>query len=115
MKSVIFNAEEVRATLDGRKTQFRMVIKEHPCQFPVGLIERLVLSMTRENDMVFDPFAGSGTTFVASLLNKRKCAGAETENKYIKIATDRIIKSLSGEIKIREMNKPIYQPTDLEQ
>lgn len=88
---------------------------EHPCQFPVGLIERLVLSMTRENDIVFDPFAGSGTTFVASLLNKRKCAGAETENKYIKIATDRIIKSLSGEIKIREMNKPIYQPTDLEQ
>lgn len=88
---------------------------DHPCQFPVSLIERLVLSMTKENDIVLDPFAGSGTTFVASILNKRKCVGAETEEKYIKIATDRIGKSLSGEIKIREMNKPIYQPTDLEQ
>lgn len=84
---------------------------DHPCQFPVSLIERLVLSMTKENDIVLDPFAGSGTTFVASILNKRKCVGAETEEKYIKIATDRIRKSLSGEIKIREMNKPIYQPT----
>ncbi len=87
---------------------------EHPCQLPEGLVERLVLSMTRENDIVFDPFVGSGTSFIASLLNRRKCVGAEMEMKYIKIAIDRIIKSLNGEIKIREMNKPVYQPTGLE-
>src|SRR4030042_3677672 len=34
---------------------------EHPCQFPVELIERLVLSMTKEDDWVLDPFAGTGT------------------------------------------------------
>ena len=38
----------------------------HPCQFPVELIERLVLSMTKENDWVFDPFMGVGSTAIAS-------------------------------------------------
>lgn len=82
----------------------------HPCQFPVGLAERLILSMSRENDIVLDPFAGSGSTLVASLLNKRRCVGAEMETRYVQIANDRIEKTLNGEIKIREMNKPVYQP-----
>lgn len=81
---------------------------EHPCQFPVGLIERLVLSMTRENDIVFDPFMGSGSSAVASLRNNRCCIGAEIEKKYIAIAEKRIKMTLSGSIQVREMNKPIY-------
>lgn len=40
----------------------------HPCQFPIELIERLVLSMTNENDWVFDPFMGVGSTAIASLM-----------------------------------------------
>ena len=40
----------------------------HPCQFPVELIERLVLSMTEENDWVFDPFMGVGSTAIAALI-----------------------------------------------
>src|SRR3990172_1846763 len=40
---------------------------DHPCQFPVELIERLVLSMTNEGDWVFDPFLGTGTTIVAAV------------------------------------------------
>lgn len=83
---------------------------EHPCQFPVGLIERLILSMTKENDIILDPFVGSGTTFVASILNNRKCVGAEMEEKYIAIAKDRIKMSYNGTIKTREMNQPIYKP-----
>jgi adenine-specific DNA-methyltransferase len=59
---------------------------EHPCQFPVELIERLVLSMTEENDWVLDPFAGTGTTIIAAVMNLRKGAGAEVEPKYVKIA-----------------------------
>lgn len=40
----------------------------HPCQFPVGLIERLVLALTNENDLVFDPFSGVASSGVAALL-----------------------------------------------
>lgn len=87
---------------------------EHPCQFPVGLVERLVLSMTKENDIVFDPFLGSGSSFVASILNNRKCVGSEMEERYIDIAKDRINKSINGEIKIREMNKPVYTASNLD-
>ncbi len=44
----------------------------HPCQFPVELIERLVLSMTDEGDWVLDPFIGVGTTAIAALMHNRK-------------------------------------------
>ena len=48
----------------------------HPCQFPVGLIERLVLALTNENDLVFDPFSGVASSGVAALLHKRHFGGA---------------------------------------
>ena len=83
---------------------------EHPCQFPVGLIERLVLSMTNEDDWVFDPFVGTGTSIVAAIRNNRRGAGAEIEKKYIKIALNRIKKTINGELKTRPMNKPKYDP-----
>jgi adenine-specific DNA-methyltransferase len=56
---------------------------EHPCQFPVALVERLVLSMTKEGDLVFDPFIGVGTTVVAALLHNRKSAGADIEKNTL--------------------------------
>jgi len=40
---------------------------EHPCQFPVELVERLVLSMTKRDDWVLDPFLGSGTSIIAAV------------------------------------------------
>jgi adenine-specific DNA-methyltransferase len=83
---------------------------DHPCQFPVALIERLVLSMTKDGDLVLDPFMGVGTTAVAALLHNRKCAGAEIDDKYLKIAKNRIKSVLTGSIKIRPLDKPIYKP-----
>ena len=50
---------------------------EHPCQFPVELIERFVLSMTNEGDWVFDPFLGAGTSIVAAIRHGRRGDGAE--------------------------------------
>jgi adenine-specific DNA-methyltransferase len=44
----------------------------HPCQFPVELIERLVLSLTNKNDWVFDPFLGVGSTIVAAIRHGRR-------------------------------------------
>lgn len=82
---------------------------EHPCQFPIALVERLVLSMTQKKDIVFDPFIGAGTTAVAALLHNRKSAGAEIEKKYLNIARERINKYLLGQLKTRPMNKPIYR------
>jgi adenine-specific DNA-methyltransferase len=83
---------------------------EHPCQFPVELIERLVLSMTNPDDWVLDPFAGAGTTLIASILNQRRAAGAEIEQRYVKIAKNRIAKALGGQLKTRSMHTPIYDP-----
>ena len=82
----------------------------HPCQFPVELIERLVLSMSNEGDWVFDPFLGTGTTIVAALRHNRRGAGAEIGQKYVNIAIDRIKKELQGTLKTRPMNRPVYDP-----
>ncbi len=83
---------------------------DHPCQFPVGLIERLILSMTNEDDWVLDPFLGSGTTIVSALRNSRRGAGAEILEHYIEISKERIQKVLEGTLRTRPMNKPIYKP-----
>jgi adenine-specific DNA-methyltransferase len=85
---------------------------EHPCQFPVELVERLVLSMTNKNDLVIDPFMGVGTTAIASIKNNRRCAGAEIMNKYLNIALNRLKKLEKGELKIRKMGTPIYDPNN---
>ena len=83
---------------------------EHPCQFPVELIDRLVLSMTHEGDWVFDPFLGTGTSIVSAIRHGRKGMGAEIQKKYINISRSRIQETLAGTIKIRPMNKPKYDP-----
>lgn len=85
---------------------------EHPCQFPVALIERLVLSMTKKNDWVFDPFLGTGTSIIAAIKNDRKGAGSEILNKYVEISKERINLLIDGELQVRPMDKPVYNPTN---
>ncbi|MBN1517253.1 site-specific DNA-methyltransferase [Candidatus Sumerlaeota bacterium] len=84
---------------------------EHPCQFPVELIERLVLALTHEGGLVVDPFMGTGTTAIAAIRHQRRAAGAEIEKKYLNIARQRIALELNGELPTRPMNKPIHQPS----
>lgn len=83
---------------------------EHPCQFPVELIERLVLSMSYEGDWVLDPFLGVGTSIIAAIRHGRRGVGAEIVKKYIDIAKDRIKQEINGALRTRPMNKPIYDP-----
>ena len=85
---------------------------EHPCQFPVELIERLVLSMTNKGDWVLDPFLGTGTSIIAAIRHGRRGAGAETHHKYVKLAKQRIEKELAGTLRTRPMNKPVYNPVE---
>lgn len=80
----------------------------HPCQFPVGLIERLVLALSKSDDLIFDPFMGVGSSGVAAALHKRRFIGAELKRQYTDIAKRRIRMALSGKAKYRPHTKPIY-------
>lgn len=82
----------------------------HPCQFPVELIERLVLSMTDEGDWVLDPFIGVGTTAIAALMHNRKTIGAEIFPEYVEVAKERIRLAEKGQLRIRPMTRPVYDP-----
>lgn len=81
----------------------------HPCQFPVALVQRLVLSLSDEGDWVLDPFLGVGSTVVAAVLNGRKGAGSEIVENYYHLAVRRVQDALAGKLPVRS-DKPIYVP-----
>lgn len=82
----------------------------HPCQFPVELIERLILALTKKNDLVIDPYMGVGSALVAALLNGRRAAGADIADEYVSIAHSRIAEAAAGTLKIRPRSRPVYVP-----
>ncbi|HLI94465.1 MAG TPA: site-specific DNA-methyltransferase [Candidatus Baltobacteraceae bacterium] len=84
---------------------------EHPCQFPVGLVERLVLALTKPGALVFDPFAGVASAGVAALLHDRRFWGCEIDAKYVSIAHDRLECALRGDALFRPHLKPLYDHT----
>lgn len=68
----------------------------HPTQKPEGLIERMVLASSNENDLVLDPFLGSGTTArVCQQLNRRSI-GIELNPEYVRMAQDRLDLPFNG-------------------
>lgn len=69
----------------GEKRDYR----EHPTQKPVGLIKWVIENYTKENDIICDPFMGSGTTAIACHQTNRKFIGIEKEKKYFDIAITR--------------------------
>lgn len=84
---------------------------EHPCQFPIELVERCVLALTEKNSWVLDPFAGVGSTLIAALKNERNSVGIEKEQTYCTVAESRINDLKEGTLKIRPINKPIHVPS----
>jgi len=83
---------------------------EHPCQYPVELVERCVLALTNKDSWVLDPYAGVGSTLLASIKNDRNVIGIEKEKKYVSIAEQRIKDLKEGKLKLRPINKPIHKP-----
>ena len=83
---------------------------EHPCQFPVGLVERLVLSLTNEGDNVLDPYLGVGSAAIAAMKHGRHAYGCDLDQGYIDIAWERIHALRAGTLRTRPMNKPVYDP-----
>jgi adenine-specific DNA-methyltransferase len=83
----------------------------HPCQFPVGLIERLVLALTNPRDLVFDPYAGVASAGVAAAVHGRRFWGAETQAEYVTVGAHRIEQALTGNAAYRPHNVPLYDHT----
>lgn len=86
----------------------------HPCQYPIELVERCVLALTNEQDLVFDPYSGVGSALIGAILHNRRALGSEKEQEYIDIAHQRINACLNGTLKIRPIGKPVHQPTGRE-
>ncbi len=62
----------------------------HPCQLPIHLLDRLILLSTDENDIVLDPFLGTGTTAISAKRLGRKYIGFELDKDYIEISKRKI-------------------------
>jgi site-specific DNA-methyltransferase (adenine-specific) len=63
---------------------------KHPAPFPIELPHRLINLYSFEDDIVLDPFMGSGTTAIAAIKNKRRYIGYDISEDYIRIANERI-------------------------
>ncbi len=75
-----------RIYIDGKKA--------HSTQKPEALLYRIILSTSNRNDIILDPFMGSGTTGAVAKKLRRNFIGIEKEKKYIEIALDRISETL---------------------
>ncbi|HCB37486.1 MAG TPA: site-specific DNA-methyltransferase [Acidimicrobiaceae bacterium] len=83
----------------------------HPCQFPVELVERLVLALTDPNDLVFDPYMGVGSAVIGALMHNRVGIGCDIVPEYVDIAEERIRDWYAGTLRTRPMGKPVYDPS----
>ena len=81
----------------------------HPCQFPIELVERLVLSITQPGDLVLDPYMGVASTAAAALRHGRRTAGAEIDEDYYEIGLERAESAFRGTLRTRPMGRPVYQ------
>jgi site-specific DNA-methyltransferase (adenine-specific) len=63
---------------------------EHPTQKPVELVKKCILASSQTNDLVVDPFGGSGTTFAVAEAFERKWMGSETDENYCKSIVKRL-------------------------
>ena len=62
----------------------------HPCQLPIHLLDRIILLSTDENDIVLDPFSGTGTTAISAKRLGRKYIGFELDQFYVDISKEKL-------------------------
>ena len=82
----------------------------HPCQFPIELVERLILALTNKGDLVIDPYMGVGSAACAAIIHKRRAAGADLGMEYLNVAAQRIELALQGRLPTRPLGKLVYVP-----
>ena len=74
----------------------------HPTQKPLDLCKYLILSFTKEKEIVLDSCMGSGTTAVASILTDRNYVGFETDDTFFKTCMERI-----DRVYIKHLKSPV--------
>ncbi len=84
---------------------------EHPCQFPIGLVQGLVMSLSPPGGLVLDPYLGSGSTAATAVLEKRRFVGAEINEKYHRLAVERVRTAIDGSMRYRRYGTPIQIPS----
>lgn len=70
--------------------------QNHPTQKPEGLMERMILASSNENDLVVDPFSGSGTTLRVCQQLNRHCIGIELNEIYVEMTKKRLAEDFTG-------------------
>lgn len=70
-------------------SQFSAGGHNHPAAFPVSLAEVTIQALSAENESLFEPFLGSGTTLIACEKIKRKCFGMEIDPQYCQVIINR--------------------------
>ncbi len=70
----------------------------HPAPFPRELPKRCIKLFSYIDDVVCDPFSGSGTTMIEAHLNHRKFIGIELDKEYCNLSKNRFLKTIEKEI-----------------
>lgn len=84
---------------------------EHQCQFPVGLVQRLVRGLCPEGGVVLDPYSGAASSAAAAVIEGRKSISIELFPKYFEIGLKRVSQALDGDLNYRPLEKPIQDPS----
>ena len=115
-RSSLSTDEFMEATLDvwdmGPESAQRV---RHPAPFPLELPRRLIDLYTYEDDLVLDPFMGSGTTLVASVLCGRRPVGYDLNPDYADLARARVVAAASAptEGSPRTAQQPLFEPSEV--
>lgn len=83
---------------------------EHPCAYPIELVDRCILALTQNQDVVLDPYVGSGSTIISALKNNRRAIGCDRDSNYIHLTEKRVQALITGELTWRELGTPIHDP-----
>ncbi len=83
----------------------------HPCQYPIALAQRLIRALTPQDGVVFDPFAGTGSSGAAAVIEGRRYLAAELVAKYVGVMQKRLVKARNNTLKFRPVDRPIHRPS----
>ena len=86
----------------------REVIR-HPAKFPETLAQEFIEFFTKQNQLVFDPMAGTGSTLIAALRSKRHSFGIKINPTYVQITQKRISDERKNHLELVDISSDIYQ------
>lgn len=90
MKRINGNKQMKSVWMIGTPSKEEKKYGKHPTQKPLELLDRMILASTKQGDLIFDPFFGSGTTGVSAVKHGRGFIGCEIENQFVEISNKRL-------------------------